>query len=65
MPIADHFGVLNVSNAVEQLKQVALGRVERKIADVKTRRSDFDRLGLTRRARLLLLWLMRLPLLLM
>jgi len=32
-----NFGILNVSDAVEQFKQIALGCVERQVADVQTR----------------------------
>jgi hypothetical protein len=62
--IGDYFSIVHVPNPVEQLEQVALGRVEGKIADVETRRCDFDRLGLMRRPRLLLLLLLWLVLLL-
>ena len=37
-----NFGILNVSDAVEQFKQIALGCVERQVADVQTRRSNFN-----------------------
>jgi hypothetical protein len=43
MPIAYDLGVLHMADSVEELEEIALGRVERQIADVKTRRSDFDR----------------------
>src|SRR5436305_10226351 len=43
--VAHDLGVLDMAHAVEELKKIALGRVEGQIADVKTRRSDFDRLG--------------------
>ena len=35
--IAHHFGVLHVPDAVEELEKIALGRVERQIANVKSR----------------------------
>ncbi len=59
--IAYDLGVLNVADAIEELEKVALGRIERQIAYVKTRRSHFDRFRLALRpwfARLLLLRLM-------
>ena len=37
VPIAYDLCVLHVSDAVEQFEEIALGSVERKIADVKTR----------------------------
>ena len=52
--IAHHFGVLDVADAIEELEKIALGRVEGQIADVKTRRRDFDRLRFTLRPRLLI-----------
>ena len=61
--IAHDFGVLNVADAVEELEQIALGRVEGQIANVKTRRSDFDRLRLALWPRLALV--LRLLLMLM
>ena len=48
--IAHDLCVLDVADAVEELEEIALGRVEGQIADVKTRRSNFDRLRLTLRA---------------
>src|ERR1700736_6322331 len=52
--IAYDLGVLHMADAVKELEEIALGRVERQIPDVKTRRSDFDRLGFTLRPRLAL-----------
>ena len=52
VPIAHDFGVLHVADAVEQLEEIALRRVERQVADVKSRGSDFDRFRLARRPRL-------------
>jgi hypothetical protein len=42
--------VLHLPDAVEEFEEVTLGRVERQIAYVKTRRCDFDRFGFTRGA---------------
>ena len=52
--IAYNLGVLHVADAVKELEKIALGRVERQIADVKTRRRDFDWLRFTLRSRLAL-----------
>ena len=52
MAIAHHLGVLHVADAVKQLEQVALGRVERQIAYVKPRRRNFYGLRFTLWARL-------------
>lgn len=49
--IAYDLCVLHVSNAVEQFEEVALGGVERQIADVETRRRDFNPFWLARRSR--------------
>jgi hypothetical protein len=51
VPIAYDFGVLDVTDAIKQLKQVALGRVEGKIPDVKSRGRNFDGFRFTRRTR--------------
>jgi len=40
--VGHNFGVLHLPDAVEQFEEVALRRVEGQIADVKTRRRDFD-----------------------
>ena len=59
--IAHDLGVLNVADAVEELEQIALGCIEGQIANVQTRRSNFDRFGFVLRprfARLLLLLLL-------
>ena len=40
--IAHHLGVLNVTDSVEEFKEIALRRIERQIANVEARRSDFD-----------------------
>ena len=44
VPIAYDLCILHVSNAVEQFEEIAFGGVEGQVADVKARRSDFDRL---------------------
>src|SRR5262249_18058199 len=49
--------VLDVSNAVEQFEEIALGGVERQVAYVETRRRDFNPLWLARRSR----WLRTIP----
>src|SRR5437764_908677 len=54
MAVTYDFGVLHLTNAVEELEQIALRRVERQIAHVKPGRRDFDRFWFTRRPRLLL-----------
>jgi hypothetical protein len=51
MPVAYNLCVLHVSNASEQLKEIALGGIERQVADVKTRRGDFNSFWLARRSR--------------
>jgi hypothetical protein len=51
VPIAYNFCILHVSNAVEQLEEIALGGVERQVADVETRRRDFNPFWLARRSR--------------
>ena len=60
MAIAHDLGVLHVTDAVEELEEIALGRIEGQIADVKTRRSDFDRLRFALRTRFALRLLMML-----
>src|SRR6266404_1743039 len=42
MPITHDLRVLHVPHTVEQLEEIALGGVEGQVADVKTRRGDFD-----------------------
>src|SRR4051812_47799206 len=49
--ISDHLGVLDRADAVEELEQIALGRVERQVSDVKSGRRYFDRFRFTRRPR--------------
>ena len=51
VPIAYDLCVLHVSNAVEQFEEIALGSVKRQVANVKTRRRDFNALWLARRSR--------------
>src|SRR2546430_17604661 len=50
--IAHDLCVLDVPDPVEELEEIALGRVEGQIADVKTRRGDFDWLRFMLRPRL-------------
>ena len=49
--IAYDLCVLHVSNTVEQLEKIALGGVEGQVANVKTRRRDFNSFWLARRTR--------------
>ena len=42
VPVTHDLCVLHVANAVKQFEEVALGSVEGKVADVKTRRIYFD-----------------------
>jgi len=51
VPIAYDLCVLHVTNAVEQFEEIALGGIERQVADVETRRRDFNPFGLARRSR--------------
>lgn len=51
VPIAYDLCVLHVSNAVEQVEEIALGGVERQVANVETRRRDFNPFWLARRSR--------------
>jgi hypothetical protein len=44
VPVSHDLGILHVADAVEELEQIALGRIEGQVADVKSRRRDFDRL---------------------
>ena len=55
VPVTYHLCILHVPYAVEQFKEIALGRVEGQVANVKTWRSDFDRLRFALRPRLALL----------
>lgn len=49
--IAYDLCVLHVANAVEQVEEIALGGVERQVANVETRRRDFNPFWLARRSR--------------
>ena len=51
VPIAYDLCVMHVANAVEQFEEIALGSVEGQVANVKTRRRDFNPFWLTRRSR--------------
>ena len=51
VPIAYDLCVLHVSNAVEQVEEITLGSVERQVANVETRRCDFNPFGLACRPR--------------
>ena len=51
VPIAYDLCVLHVANAVEQLEEIALGRVEGQVANVETRGRDFNPFWLARRSR--------------
>ena len=51
VPIAYDLCVLHVSNAVEQFEEIALGGVERQVANVETRRRDFNPFWLARWSR--------------
>ena len=44
--VGHDFRVLHLADAVEELEEIALGRFEGQVADVKTRRGDFDDSGL-------------------
>jgi len=49
--IAYDLCVLHVSDAIEQFEEIALGGVERQVADVEARRRDFNPFWLARRSR--------------
>ena len=51
VPIAYDLCVLYVSNAIEQIEEIALGGVEGQVANVETRRRDFNPFWLARRSR--------------
>jgi hypothetical protein len=51
VPIAYDLCVLHVANAVEQVEEIALGGVEGQVANVETRRRDFNPFWLARRSR--------------
>src|SRR5215813_5637865 len=48
VPITYDLPVLHVSNAIEQFEEIALGGIERQVANVETRRRDFNPFGLAR-----------------
>ena len=51
VPIAYDLCVLHVANAVEQVEEITLGGVEGQVANVETRRRDFNPFWLARRSR--------------
>jgi len=51
VPVAYNLCVLDMSNAIEQVEEIALGGVERQVANVQTRRRDFNSFWLARRSR--------------
>ena len=51
MSVTYDLSVLHVPHAVEQFEEIALGSVKRQVANVKTRRRDFNALWLARRSR--------------
>src|SRR6266496_1675474 len=51
MAVTYDFRILNVSDSVEQLKKIAFGCVERQVANVQTRRTDFNPFGFACRSR--------------
>jgi hypothetical protein len=44
--VGHNFGVLHLTDPIEKFKEIAFGRIEREVADVKTRRGHFDGFGL-------------------
>src|SRR5450755_2575397 len=46
-----HLGVLHRTDAVEEIEEIALRRIERQIPDIKPGRTDFDRFRFARRTR--------------
>ena len=54
VPVTYDLGVLHVADAIEQVEEIALCRVEGQITDVEPRRSDFDRFRFACGPRLLL-----------
>jgi len=50
MPVTYDLSVLHVPHAVEQFEEIALGGIEGQVADIKTRRCNFDRLRFARRS---------------
>ena len=51
MFIAHDFRILHVADTVEEIKEIALRGIERQVADVQTRRRDFNPFWLARRSR--------------
>ena len=51
MAVAYDLCVLHMSNAVEQFEEIALGGIERQVANVETWRRDFNPFRLARRSR--------------
>jgi hypothetical protein len=51
VPIAYDLCVVHVANAIEQVEEIALGGVERQVANVETRRRNFNLFWLARGAR--------------
>ena len=51
VPVTYHLCILHVPDAVKQFEEIALSSVKGQIADVKTRRSDFDRFRFSWRPR--------------
>jgi len=51
VPIAYDLCVVHVANAIEQVEEIALGGVERQVANVKPWRRDFDAFRFARRPR--------------
>ena len=49
--IANDFCVLDMSNAIEQIEKIALCGVEGQVANVETRRRDFNPFWFARRSR--------------
>ena len=50
VPVTYDLSVLHVPYAVEQFEEIALGGIEGQVADIKTRRCNFDRLRFARRS---------------
>ncbi len=50
VPITYDLRVLDVPDAIKQFEEIALGGIEGQVADVKTRRSDFDSFRLSCRS---------------
>ncbi len=51
VPVAYNLRILHVPYAVKQFKEIALSSVKREVADIKTRRCDFNNLRFSRWAR--------------